>query len=117
MSFSDMPTQSVAQPIRLSRDAGRERSALDLTRVAEQAVAVERRGRRAAALDASTGSTQMKFGRPRLGAVDLRDCPSASVTIPENGVVSARNSGTWNVPCTSRTPLVSVTDVTVYAGA
>src|SRR5450755_658119 len=43
--------------------------------------------------------------------------PSASVTSPENGVVSARNNGTWKVPCTSRTPFDVVTDVTAYAGA
>ena len=43
--------------------------------------------------------------------------PAESVCIPEYCVVSARNNGTWNVPCTSRTPPLSVDDVTVNAGA
>ena len=68
----DMPTQSVAQPIRSSRDAGRERSALDL--------AGARRADRARTPSASPGpplctvdgSTQMKFAVHVLVAVDLR---------------------------------------------
>jgi len=43
--------------------------------------------------------------------------PAPSVCSFEYGVVSPRNSGTWNVPCTFRTPLSSVLDVTANAGA
>ncbi len=50
-------------------------------------------------------------------AVLIFGLPAASVRKPDNGVVSVRKSGTWNVPWMSRTPLVSVTERTANVGA
>ena len=113
MSCSDMPTQSVAQPMRL-RDPRRERAALDLVGAPEQPVPVH--GRRGGAPDCTVdGSTQMKFA-VQVPEPLIAGFPALSVCIFDNGVVSPRKRGTWNVPSTVRTPPSSLFDVTVNAG-
>ena len=62
------------------------------------------------------GSTQMKFA-VQVFVPLMTGLPERSTVMAENGVVSCRNSGTWKVPWTSRTPLIVVDEVTVKAGA
>src|SRR3954447_21677291 len=114
MSCSDMPTQSVAQPMRslLTPAENEPPSTSSALPRRPCPYTVGDAGPPGCSVD---GRTQMKFAVHVLPLL-IFGLPALSVVIFDSAVVSPRKSGTWNVPWMSRTPPLSTDDATLYGG-